>query len=125
MKCLGFLPVPNRTIRRSVLHVDNLAVILASLLLTPASGTFIATDEEPFSHVALADALARATGRRPRLLALPDIAFAPLRLFLPGLYNRVYESSFARPGESIMPQEPLPISLRNGLAEIFESEHPL
>ena len=119
---LGLFPIPRRTVRRSVLHVDNLAVILAALTQTPVSGTLIVADKEPFTHAALVDALAIATGRRPRLVALPDAAFAILRVALPGLYNKVYESKFAHPSECAVPLEPLPVSLRDGLIEFFASK---
>ena len=119
MTATGIVPIPRATARRSVLHIKNLAAILTTLVRAPRVGICIAADEQPLTLVGLAQAIGEATGRRPRLIKLPDMLFTPLRLALPSLYNKVFESKFAPTTECIRADEGLPVALHDGLVQMF------
>lgn len=116
------LPLPLAAIdnRRSLVYRDNLAAAFALAALAPAScaGTFTIADCE-FSTPGLVRALARAMGRKARLLPCPDAA---LRFFLgmlggAGLHRRlagslVVDSSAVRAALGWTP----PVSTESALA---------
>ena len=118
----GFFPAQKSPAPRSVLHVDNLAVLLQTLARAATPGVCFGADADPFTIELLADAKSEATGRRPRLVHLPDVAFLPLRAIVPGLYNKLYESKFVLQSNCIVPDGPLPVVLRNGLLEMLSNK---
>jgi len=119
MERAGVFPVPHTPAPRSVLHVDNLAVLLQTLVCAPTPGVNFGADADQFKIELLAEAIGEATGRKPRLLHLPDAAFLPLRIVLKGLYNKLYESKIVLQSDCIVPNKPLPVLLRNGLIEML------
>ncbi len=121
MKRAGVFPVPYSLAPRTVLHVDNLAVLLQTLVRTPTPGVSFGADADEFTIELLAEAIGEATGRKIRLQHLPNAAFLPLRIVLKGLYNKLYESKTVLQSDCIVPDKPLPVWLRNGLVDMLSS----
>jgi nucleoside-diphosphate-sugar epimerase len=71
------LPLGSVRNRRSLLYVGNAAAALLAVLDSPAAGaeTFFVSDGPPVSTPELVRAMARALGRRPRLLPVPEWLF--------------------------------------------------
>lgn len=90
------LPLPLAAVRhnrRSLVSVDNLADLLALCVTHPAAAnqTFLVSDNEDLSTVALLTRLAQAMNRKPRLFHVP-LWFLRLSTKLigqPGLYDRL------------------------------------
>jgi UDP-glucose 4-epimerase len=112
-------PIQKAPAPRSVLHVDNLAVVLQTLARRATPGVCFGADAEPFTIEVLAEVIGTVTGRKPLLLHFPDAAFAPLRIAWKGLYNKLYESNSVLQSDCILPDGPLPVALRNGLLDMF------
>ena len=115
LKHSGVFPMPRSPAPRSVLHLDNLAVLLQTLVGAPKPGVCFGADADQFTIELLAETIGRVTGRKPRLVHLPDAAFLPVRFALKGLYNKLYESNIVLQSECIVPDKPLPVLLRDGL----------
>lgn len=119
MNRIGLFPAPKSTAARSVLHVDNLAVVLAALLRDQTAGICLTADDEPFTLELLAEALGVVSGRMPRVVHLPDMLFAPIRATLKGLHWKLYQSNLVSASERVVTGEPMPIALREGLVGVL------
>jgi UDP-glucose 4-epimerase len=117
----GVFPTQKSPAPRSVLHVDNLAVVLQTLARNDTRGVCFAADADHLTIELLAEAIGEATGRGPRLVRLPDAAFLPLRIALRSLYNKLYESNFVLHSDCVVPDEPLPVLLRDGLLDMLSN----
>lgn len=115
----GIFPVPRTPVRRSFLHVDNLAVAIRTLALKPVTGVCLAADADEFTMDLLADAIGEVTGRRPHLLRLPDAVFSPLRAMWRSVYSKLYLSSCAHRPDCLVPDAPYPVLLRKGLVDML------
>lgn len=118
MKKLGWFPMPHRAARRSALHVDNLAVVLAEIVRRRLGGIRLAADPEPFGIDILAEIVGQQSRKPIRLMRLPEAAFVPLRLLSKSLYCRLYRPNLARPEQCIVTAAPFPVVLRDGLTEL-------
>ena len=118
MKKLGWFPMPYKAARRSALHVDNLAVVLAEIVRRRLGGIRLAADPEPFGIDILAEIVAQQSHKPIRLIRLPQATFVPLRLLSKSLYCRLYRPNLARPEHCIATAAPFPVALRDGLTEL-------
>jgi UDP-glucose 4-epimerase len=114
---LGWFPVPPRSVRRSVLHLSNLAAAIVSLLKDPRPGIQFAADPEPFEFEALAEAAYEKSGMHIRLLRLPELAFLPLKLFASPIYRRLYTSNVID-NDAVLRVD-YPTRLKDGLKDII------
>jgi len=80
-------PMPAVSPRRSVISDENLARVMMHLLDEEAAGAVYAADPQPFTIDMLVQIL-----RGTRIVRLPDVAFAPLRLLLPGVERSLFGS---------------------------------
>jgi len=119
---VGVFPVGPRRSIRSVLHVDNLAILLDEIVRSRSGGVRFGADPEPFTIHLLAEVIADRTGRKPRLAPLPDAAFLPLRLLSRGLYSRICRSNFVKQIDCVVPAGPFPVALRDGLKDILPQD---
>lgn len=118
----GFWPVPKTPRCRSFLHVDNLAALAGTLLRKPVAGACFGADADSFTVELLAEVIAEVKGKKLRLVRLPDPAFLPLRLAARGLYVRLYQSCYMDQRAGVKPDTPLPVLLREGLADMLSAQ---
>ncbi|MDE2184684.1 MAG: hypothetical protein KGJ78_16815, partial [Alphaproteobacteria bacterium] len=113
------LPVPPYAIQRSVVHLENLASAIATVLKARCNGVLFAADPEPLTLELLADVLSQQTGRRIRLITMPAWLFQPLHHVAPGLYDSLYSSSLIEPSACVELSTYGKRSLREGLKDIL------
>lgn len=118
MRRLGWWPAPAAMEHRSVLHVDNLSSALLQVIRRDMGGILFAADPEPFSLQMLADVCSAGRGRRVRLVGLPELAFAPLRVVAAGTYRSLYGRSLIDSGLCLSGEVPFR-STRDGLVDLF------
>ncbi|MCP4515876.1 MAG: hypothetical protein GY824_11690, partial [Delftia sp.] len=76
------VPIPFLPGRASVIHVTDVARLLARLIQQPcAAGVYNADDASPQAIGGLVEAAAAKTGKRARLVRLPRFCTAPFALF--------------------------------------------
>jgi len=105
LRSVRMLPVPATSNPRVALNLQNMSIAIVRTIEQRLSGLWFAADPEPFTLAALADVVAERSGRRVRLVGVPDILFLPLRLALPGLYWSLYGRSVIK-SEDCVPLDP-------------------
>jgi len=119
METLGFFPVPTSLQPRSVLHLDNLANAIMISIRSSLTGIQFAADPEPFTIEKLADVIGDKTGRRPKLIRLPNSTFALLKRLKPGIHTSLYERSLIAPQYNLLSTSENLRALDAGLAEVI------
>ncbi|RZJ01597.1 MAG: NAD-dependent epimerase/dehydratase family protein [Brevundimonas sp.] len=112
----GRLPVPEILEPRSMVHVDNLAIGLKSLIEAEATGLRFVADPEPFRMDRLVSVI-RKEGRDVALVGLPSPVFRLLKLAAPGVYGSLYGRSLIREGDVTPLAGALPLD--EGLAQLL------
>lgn len=93
MSCLQFFPVPYDQQPRSILHLDNLAVAIETLMDKPGNGVRFAADAQPFTFARLANSIAQRKGRAPTLLVVPKWILALVQKLAGNVYASLYGRS--------------------------------
>ncbi len=121
MRAARVFPVSRELQKRSVLHLDNAAAVVAALAANsgPSSGVVLAADHEPFDLQRFAAALGTVDGRPVRLIRAPDAVFALLRVARPSLYASLFASSQIDSAAAVSTGMRLPVGLDAGLAEML------
>lgn len=115
---LGIFIVPNSPPRRSILHLRNAGAILSAILQGPPDCIVLAADRDTFGLETMAAVVHQCSGKRVRLLKVPNVVLAPLRLIAKSTYQSLYSSSVVKsshPIESL----PLPVRMEDGLRELM------
>jgi UDP-glucose 4-epimerase len=116
---LGWIPSPSRLVRRSVVHAENLALAIATVLDRRCSGIVLAADAEPLTFDVFAEILSQSAKRNIRLVRGLNPLLRPALSIVPSLYDRIYADCVFRKEDCLTPNEPYPISLRNGLRDFL------
>lgn len=119
MTRLGWFPVPKTPIRRSIVHLDNLAAAIVAVLRRRLDGVQLAADPELFGYEILRDSLRLHTGKTIRLIQLPDAFFLPLRALAPGAYRRLYQNNVVASELVVQPEGGYPVTLAAGLKDLM------
>ena len=90
---LPFLPFGSVNNMRSMVYVGNLAHLVTEIIRQHKSGVFLAADDEPVSTARLSGCIARAMGKKARLIPCPPLK-SLLRIFKPALYRRLYSNLY-------------------------------
>jgi nucleoside-diphosphate-sugar epimerase len=122
MRRIGFFPVPRTKSLRSIHHVENLAVVLQTIVKRQMPGIQFSADPDPFTLEDMARAIGEVTGVGPRLVRLPDSAFLPLRWLSKGIFHQLYRSNLVQPADCVEPDESFPMRLYDGLRELVSKE---
>jgi nucleoside-diphosphate-sugar epimerase len=120
---IGWFPSPRPLAQRSVLHIENAAAVVWSLLTKPQPGIVLAADVEPFDLSVLGAVLSESGMAPFRPIRLPRAMLAPLRLAAPGLYASLYRDSLIEESANVASQLSLPITLREGVRRQLELLH--
>lgn len=91
---IRYLPVPNLTAKRSMLHYDLAADALLGLSITSGSRTVAFADPEPFQFARVARVMSDCAGYRVSPLIVGKHLLAPLKWVMPGTYQSLYSSSY-------------------------------
>jgi nucleoside-diphosphate-sugar epimerase len=116
---LGWFPVPQAPVRRSMVHLDNLATAIMTVLQRRLDGIQFVADAELFGYEILRDALRHHTGKAIRLVRLPDVFFLPMRVLAPGIYRRLYQDNVIAPELVLQPESGYPVSMATGLKDVL------
>ncbi len=116
---LGWFPVPKTPVRRSMVHLDNLATAILTVLRRGLDGVQFVADPELFGYEVLRDALRLHTGRTIRLIRLPDVFFLLIRVFANGAYRRLYQDNVIAPELVLQPESGYPVTLVAGLKDVM------
>lgn len=116
---LGWFPIPHTVVRRSMVHLDNLAVAIVTVLQRKLDGIQFVADPELFGYEILRDALLLHTGKSIRLARLPDAFFLPMRVLAPGLYRRLYQDNVIAPELVLQPESGYPVTMAAGLKDVL------
>ena len=112
-------PIPAVENVRSILHLDNLAVVLTNLISDNLEGIQFAADPQPFSISTLAEVIHQNMGRSIKLVRFPNIFFDTLKLAQPRLYDSLYARSLVRQTNNILEPQKCAVSLPEGLRQIL------
>ena len=115
---LGWFPVPKTPVRRSIVHLDNLATAIVTVLCRGLDGIQFVADPELFSYEMLRDALRLHTGKTIRLIQLPDAFFLPMRAFARGAYRRLYQDNVIASEVVLQPENGYPVTMAAGLKDV-------
>jgi UDP-glucose 4-epimerase len=113
MRRLGWFAVPRVCEPRSVLHLDNLAGAVETVIRQRLGGVRFAADPQAFHLDLLPDIL---SGPRIRLICLPALLFSLIRLVSPGTYASLYGKSLITADCVTIPDAR---QLRDGLADLI------
>ena len=116
---LGGFPVPKTPIRRSMVHLDNLATAIVAVLHGGLDGIQFVADPELFGYEMLRDSMRLHTGKTIRLITLPDAFFLPLRAFAPGAYRRLYQDNVIAAELVLKPEGGYPVTMAAGLKDLM------
>ena len=116
---LGWFPVPKTPVRRSVVHLDNLATAIVTVLRRGLDGIQFVADPELFGYEALRDALRLHTGKTIRLIRLPDTFFLLIRALAHGAYRRLYQDNVIAPELVLQPESGYPVTITVGLKDVM------
>ena len=114
----GFLPVPARPVRRSMLAYADLGAVVGKAIDDPPDGIVHAADPEPFSYALLREAMAEA-GLKLRLPTAPDWLIGAARRLAPGVGRRLYDASLLDPAANLARELALPVGLRRTLTAML------
>jgi nucleoside-diphosphate-sugar epimerase len=116
---LGWFPVPKTPVRRSIVHLDNLAATIVTVLRRGLSGVQFAADPELFGYEMLRDALRVHAGRTIQLIQLPDVFFLPIRALAHGVYRRLYQDNVIASELVLQPEDGYPVTMVAGLKDVM------
>jgi UDP-glucose 4-epimerase len=111
----GVLPISREACRRSILHTDNLAAGLCSLIVKAKAGPVFLADPGALDMPHFG-ALAP---RKVRNLQVPSPLLFALRRLAPGLYVRLFQSSLIDPDACYRPEGLDLISAEEGLRSVL------
>lgn len=116
---LGWFPVPKTPVQRSMVHLDNLAIAIATVIHRQLDGIQFAADPELFCYEMLREALRQHTGKTIHLVRLPDVFFLPMRALAHGAYRRLYQDNVIAPELVLQPEGGYPITMAAGLKDVM------
>jgi nucleoside-diphosphate-sugar epimerase len=119
MTRLGWFPVPKTPVRRSMVHLDNLATAIVTVLRRGLDGIQFVADPELFGYEMLRDSLQLHTGKTIRLIQLPDAFFLPMRLLAPGAYRRLYQDNVIASELVLKTEGGYPVPMAAGLKDML------
>jgi UDP-glucose 4-epimerase len=117
---IGWFPIPTKPLRRSMVHVDNLAAAILEEIRVGSGGIVFVADDDLFGYEVLRDAIKEHTGRDLKLVRLPTLAFAPLRILARGVYRRLYRDNAIAPSLVLQPKGGYPVHMRAGLRDVLK-----
>ena len=115
---LGWFPVPKTPLRRSMVHIDNLAAAIIAVLQQGLDGIQFTADPQLFGYEMLRDSLRLHTGKTIRLVRLPDGFFLLIRALAPGVYQRLYQDNIIAPELVLQPESGYPVTMAAGLKDV-------
>lgn len=115
---LGWFPMPKKPVRRSMIHLENLAAGIVMVLQHDLEGVQFVADPEPFSYEMLRESLRLHTGKTIRLIRLPDAFFLPMRVLAPGTYRRLYRDNVIASELVLKPEGGYPLTMAAGLKDV-------
>lgn len=118
MAKLGVFIVPSSPPRRSILHLRNAGAILSAILQDPPNGVILAADADIFDLEIMAGVVHQCSGRRVRLVQVPNVVLSPLRLIAKSTYQSLYSSSVVK-SSRLIESLPLPVRMEDGLRELL------
>ena len=116
---LGWFPIPKTPVRRSMVHLDNLAVAIVAVLRLGLGGIQFVADPELFGYEILRDALRLHTGKTIRLIRLPDGFFLLIRALAHGAHRRLYQDNVIAPELVLQPESGYPVTTVAGLKDVM------
>jgi UDP-glucose 4-epimerase len=91
---IRYLPVPNLTAKRSMLHYDLAADALLGLNITSGTRTVAFADPEPLQFARVGRVMSDCAGYRVSPLIVGKYLLAPLKWVMPGTYQSLYSSCY-------------------------------
>ena len=116
------IPLGNIENKRSMVSVDNLIFLTNRIIDTQASGVYLVQDQDTLSTTELMRYIAEAKSVDIKLISIPGVFRALIKLLKPGIYKRVFGSlvvddSVSRSKLDFVP----PVSIKQGI-EIMTRE---
>lgn len=96
MHTRGFFICPINSIARSVIDIRNISMAIMDALEHKKIGAMTISDDEPMTYEKLACEVESVSGRRVRLMRLPQIFFLPLKVINQSLYSSLFEQRLVK-----------------------------
>ena len=92
--CRRRVPLPFKDINnsREFIHVNNLTQYLDYIVHNRTNGVLLVSDQYPISTENLIRKIFETLEKKPRLFRIPCLLLRAIRLVLPELFNKLYES---------------------------------
>ena len=114
MRRLGWFPVPGALPQRSIIHVENVAGAIETVLKERLNGVCFAADPELFTAHAMAEAIGGV-----RLVRFPDPFFGLLRRCTPSLYASLFGNSVIAQDQCVLLPEHGTLLLSQALRDVI------
>ena len=86
------LPFGSINNKRSMVHLDNLIMLINTIIVRQATGIFIAGDQQPVSTDFLIRTIRKNLGKPENMISIPGVVKKLLQTIKPALYTRLYGS---------------------------------